>query len=250
MKQETLQAMADIGVVGAPGRGPSALFVDGENLHPWAAAALRAIAGGLPDLRACRVYGSVPRIDGWLSVPGFEPVHAGVSGSSGEAKNAADIRIAVDAMEFALRDGGGTVVLCSSDRDFTPLAWALRRHGCRVIGVGEAKTSPVFREACSRFDLLSPPPGANSGRASCTRKGIDRKIFDAVERLGGRGDGCPVAALNPELRKTDQFNISSLPDPADRQWRRYLANRPGTYRLDPRGPDARVWIIEAVGPKD
>jgi len=52
-------------------------------------------------------------------------------------KNAADIQMAVDAMELALtRDFVSTFVIVSGDSDFTPLVGKLRELNKRVIGVG------------------------------------------------------------------------------------------------------------------
>jgi hypothetical protein len=52
-------------------------------------------------------------------------------------KNAADIKLAVDAMELAYERGFvSTFVICSGDSDFTPLVAALRALNRRVIGIG------------------------------------------------------------------------------------------------------------------
>ncbi|WP_245533655.1 NYN domain-containing protein, partial [Actinoalloteichus spitiensis] len=52
-------------------------------------------------------------------------------------KNAADMRIAVDAMEALLiHPDLDTVVVATGDSDFSPLATKLREHGRHVVGVG------------------------------------------------------------------------------------------------------------------
>lgn len=257
MKQEAAHFGTGVAALTGAPEGPVGVFVDGENLQSWAAGAIAQVAMGAPEARICRVYGHHDHLHDWHGVEGFEVIHTGVPGSgAGETvKNAADVRITVDVMEFALAGLGQTVILCSSDRDFTPLVWTLRRYGRVVIGVGEAKASKSFRAVCHRFVEVSAPEKAGARGAGATAPGpvtcgIEEKILHAVERLGGRGKGCPIAALNAELRRTDGFNISCLPDPADRQWRKYLSNRPETYRLDPRGPDARVRIVPAGARKD
>ncbi|GAA1040977.1 hypothetical protein GCM10009557_63620 [Virgisporangium ochraceum] len=68
-------------------------------------------------------------------------------------KNAADIKMAVDAMELAFeRDYISTFVLCTGDSDFTPLVHKLRGLNKRVIGVGvEKSTSALLPPACDEF---------------------------------------------------------------------------------------------------
>jgi len=68
-------------------------------------------------------------------------------------KNAADIKMAVDAIELCFeRDYITTYVLGTGDSDFTPLVHKLRELNRRVIGIGvEASTSPLLPPACDEF---------------------------------------------------------------------------------------------------
>ena len=68
-------------------------------------------------------------------------------------KNAADIKLAVDALEVAFqRDFITTFVVGSGDSDFTPLVLKLREMNKRVIGVGvEGSTSELLPGACDEF---------------------------------------------------------------------------------------------------
>ncbi|MEX0705298.1 MAG: NYN domain-containing protein [Nitriliruptoraceae bacterium] len=68
-------------------------------------------------------------------------------------KNAADIQMAVDAMELALtRDFVSTFVIVSGDSDFTPLVSKLRELNKRVIGVGmKGSTSQMLPPVCDEF---------------------------------------------------------------------------------------------------
>jgi len=68
-------------------------------------------------------------------------------------KNAADIKMAVDAVEQALeRAYVTTFVICTGDSDFTPLVHKLRELNKRVIGVGvRASTSKMLPPACDEF---------------------------------------------------------------------------------------------------
>jgi uncharacterized protein (TIGR00288 family) len=68
-------------------------------------------------------------------------------------KNAADIKMAVDAMELAFeREYVSTFAICTGDSDFTPLVHKLRELNKRVIGVGvEKSTSALLPPACDEF---------------------------------------------------------------------------------------------------
>ena len=68
-------------------------------------------------------------------------------------KNAADIKMAVDAVELSFeRDYITTFVLGTGDSDFTPLVHKLRELNRRVIGIGvEASTSGLLPPACDEF---------------------------------------------------------------------------------------------------
>jgi uncharacterized protein (TIGR00288 family) len=90
-------------------------------------------------------------------------------------KNAADIKMAVDAVELAFERGYiSTFVICTGDSDFTPLVHKLRELNKRVIGVGvENSTSALLPPACDEFlfyDRLEgvdvPPAAGRRGRAA------------------------------------------------------------------------------------
>ncbi len=89
-------------------------------------------------------------------------------------KNAADIKLAVDAVELAFqRDFITTYVIASGDSDFTPLVLKLRELNRRVIGVGvEGSTSELLPGACDEFlfyGRLVGPSGA-AGAPGRSRK--------------------------------------------------------------------------------
>ena len=87
-------------------------------------------------------------------------------------KNAADIKMAVDAIELCLeRDYITTFVLGTGDSDFTPLVHKLREQNRRVIGVGvEASTSALLPPACDEFLFYERLEGVEPASPS-TRRG-------------------------------------------------------------------------------
>jgi uncharacterized protein (TIGR00288 family) len=83
-------------------------------------------------------------------------------------KNAADIKLAVDAVELAFqRDFVTTFVIGSGDSDFTPLVLKLRELDKRVIGIGvEGSTSQLLPGACDEFIFYERLLGAGNGEAT------------------------------------------------------------------------------------
>ena len=71
----------------------------------------------------------------------------------GSRKNAADIKMVVDAIEMAFeREYITTFVMCTGDSDFSPLVHKLRELNKRVIGVGvEKSTARLLPASCDEF---------------------------------------------------------------------------------------------------
>ena len=89
-------------------------------------------------------------------------------------KNAADIKMAVDAIELCFeRDYITTFVICTGDSDFTPLVGKLRELNRRVIGVGlRASTSKLLPAACDEFLFYESLEGVttDSGKKTGNRR--------------------------------------------------------------------------------
>ena len=94
---------------------------------------------------------------------GVELVHV----NSKRGKNAADIRIVIDALElfYSDRDAFTHLVLVSGDGDFTELVHRLRAHGKYVIGIGLSGTSAEYLvNACDKFIYYDKWQGVNKFR--------------------------------------------------------------------------------------
>ncbi|WCD91646.1 NYN domain-containing protein [Microbacterium sp. nov. GSS16] len=93
------------------------------------------------------------------------------------AKNGADIRLAVDAVEDMFRLPDLThVVIVAGDSDYVPLAQRCKRLGRYVIGVGVAgSTAKSLAAACDEFESYDSLPGvvrpAAEAAAATTAKG-------------------------------------------------------------------------------
>lgn len=118
----------------------------------------------------------------------------------GGRKNAADIKMVVDALELAFeRDYLTTFCICTGDSDFTPLVHKLRELDKRVIGIGvKASTSGLLPPACDEFLFYENLEGVNAPTAgSQRRRSGDAKAAAAPRRGSGtRGAAATGAEAN------------------------------------------------------
>ena len=124
-------------------------------------------------------------------------------------KNAADIQMAVDAMELALtRDFVSTFVIVSGDSDFTPLVSKLRELNKRVIGVGlKGSTSAMLPPACDEFlfyDRLEGIPRRESRGGGAAQSRPKKKPAPSK-----RGGGGKAAASEPAPQPAPDTKASS-----------------------------------------
>lgn len=93
-------------------------------------------------------------------------------------KNAADIKMVVDAVEMAFeRDYISTFVICTGDSDFSPLVHKLREWNKQVIGIGVSNsTSRLLPSACDEFLFYERLEGVelSEGRPRRRRGGDQR----------------------------------------------------------------------------
>lgn len=150
---------------------------------------------------------------------------------AGAGKNAADVLLSIDAMELALRDGVEGFVIASSDGDFAHIANRLREGGRAVVGVGEGKTPPCFRAACTVFEAINVDPPDQPV------KELDLNIRTMIAQHSTKAQGMKLAELALEMHKNHGVRISTLPE---KTWRGYLLKRPALYEVDPKGPEAKV----------
>jgi uncharacterized protein (TIGR00288 family) len=169
-------------------------------------------------------------------------------------KNAADIKMAVDAVEMAFeRDYISTFVICTGDSDFTPLVHKLRELNKRVIGVGvEQSTSAMLPPACDEFlyyDRLEgvdlPPAPERRSRAPRSsgpdRQPVERepdaptrdedalavRVAQTVAGLQGSSGGAVTASVLKRtlLRKDPTFSEADYGFRSFGELLRHLAER-------------------------
>ncbi|MCC6008502.1 MAG: NYN domain-containing protein [Rhodobacteraceae bacterium] len=215
-----------------------ALLVDGETIgHEHADTVLsRVEALGRPIVR--RVYTGKVQKPGWTSDPRFQTVF--IAAQRGAA--AADIALAIDAVDLA---HGGAVegfVLVSSEQDFSRLAHRLGADGFPVLGIGEARAPASFRAACSEFYTVDSPRRSPSGADAHSYATAGRAALAPLDAaihalLPETGASISVAALGRALRGAGHMPAAH----GLRGWSAHLARHPHLYGLSGRGPAMRVY---------
>jgi len=132
----------------SPADGPTvALFVDGPNVlreeFDVDLDDVRAVADEQGRLTATRLYldeHATPGLIQAAEARGYE-----VTVTSGDV----DVKLAVDATEFALGDGVDVLAIASRDTDFKPVLEKAARNGVRTVALapGEYGRSDALRNA-------------------------------------------------------------------------------------------------------
>lgn len=147
-----------------------------------------------------------------------------------QRKNAADIKLAVDALELAFqRDFVTTFVIASGDSDFTPLVLKLRELNKRVIGVGvEGSTSQLLPGACDEFLfyeslVASNAPAEPAKEERGELRDISRRVTRTLAGLQRSTDGQVLSSMIKRaiVRKDPTFNET---DYGFRSWGELIAN--------------------------
>jgi uncharacterized LabA/DUF88 family protein len=114
--------------------------------------------------------------------------------STQAGKNAADMRLVIDALELSYaRSHIDTFVIASGDSDFLPLANKLRENDKRVIGLAVRQaTSPLFVRACDEFIYL---PTKRDGRTPAKEGG------KPTSGRGAKGEARPSRGTIPPLAR-------------------------------------------------
>jgi uncharacterized LabA/DUF88 family protein len=246
------------------GSAQVAVFVDFENLVLGAVKELPDQANPAPYealTRLCRGYGnaSVRRAYAdWantlfgshqddLAMNGVDLIQVARVGI--QNKNAADIRMAVDAMETLIVHPEISVfILVSGDGDYSPLVQRLREFGKWVVGVGtEANASRKLVSVCSEYKYwgtlvaeVEPEvrPALNAAFDIATAEQLLVRAFEEsnAETMTAGGLKSKMLALDAAF---DEHNYGC------RSFRAFLAMLPKRVQIvEAGGPDVTVKLIE------
>jgi uncharacterized LabA/DUF88 family protein len=129
-------------------------------------------------------------------------------------KNAADIKLAVDAMELAYERGFvSTFVIASGDSDFTPLVAALRGLNRRVIGIGvKGSTSALLPPAVDEFLFYDRLPGVSEPAGEPKQPAATGNGAASKKGPGGgkRGKGQAASSGDRDLQDLQRMLTQTL----------------------------------------
>lgn len=155
------------------------------------------------------------------------------------AKNGADIRLAVDAVEDMFRLEDLThVVIVGGDSDYVPLAQRCKRLGRYVVGIGVAgSTAKSLTAACDEFASYDALPGverpkrepqpvrSNKGRGSGSSRPRSRKAIAVAPE--------DDAELGTTAELGTAAELGSTAEPASAIEPAGVADLEGTEEIDP-----------------
>jgi hypothetical protein len=168
-----------------------------------------------------------------------------------QQKNAADILMAVDAMEVLITHPDvGTFMLVAGDGDYSPLVQRLREFGKRVVGVGtKASASARLVAVCSEYKYWGTIVAAVNPEV---RAEVDAKFpISNVERLVKEAmEESPDASATGSWLKSKMLALDPSFDERNynaKSFRALLSRLPELVdvKKDRSSPDMRVTLVAA-----
>lgn len=245
-------------------RADAAVFFDFENI----AYSLRLEFNENPNFEAlmdkCQEYGRVVLARAYanwgrhtsviapLQASGFDPVYVPSYFYSNQEKttrkNAVDIHMAIEAIEtIHSRPHVSVYIILTGDKDFIPLANALRRHGKQVVALGvKGTTSPYLQQAVDDFifyhQVLDDP----------VQKKSDENVYDvlvkAIQQLQTQKDDTILPRIKHTMSELlDGFDEKKHKDAHGNHFRKFKdfireAQRLGYIHLETTGTENRVYL--------
>lgn len=177
----------------------------------------------------------------------------------GRRKNAADIKMSVDAVELALdRDYIDTFVIGTGDSDFSPLVHKLREFDKQVIGFGvEKTTSALLPPACDEFLFYERLGGLEPAEPTQDEESpllaLEKMVMRTLSGMQTSGETTVLASQLKRtlLRKDSTFSEAEYGFRSFGELLHHLANR-GILTLSP-GPatgDPEISVAEGGGEED
>ena len=133
------------------------VFVDGDGISAHHADLVLQHLSQKHHISTIRVFGNITarNVSSWSNIIKRQGVVMRHLPSLVEGKNAADIALAIDALEFHLTRPLPAYAVLTSDVDFTPLVLRLKESGACIAGFGHKGTPAHFRRVCTRFTQIS-----------------------------------------------------------------------------------------------
>lgn len=167
------------------------------------------------------------------------------------AKNRADIKLAVDAMELAYsREHVDNFVIVSGDSDFTPLVGKLRELNKRVVGMGNRESSSELLIAnCDEFIFYDSIASSSRRGRGGSRKDPIALLSESLMALQREAVDLPLASVVKDAmrRKDPAFDENALGFSTFSKFLEASAAKAGiSLQTDPRSGTYRVSMSDAT----
>ena len=187
-----------------------AILIDAENVLPASADLIFDHAASLGSVVRREIFGASSALGAWVSPVLKYAIHPNLTIKASKGKNSSDIALVIGAMDLLVEGGVDTVIIASSDSDFSALSVRLRTAGIEVIGMGMEKSNELWRTACSTFVVLNqkaqavakapakPAARTAPARSAAPAKEAPKEAEPAPTKAAGRA--ARAAAMTHEER--------------------------------------------------
>ena len=180
-----------------------AVLIDAENVLPIHADQIFTHASTLGTIKVKEIYGAAAALTSWVEPVLKYALHANLTIKASKGKNTSDIALVIGAMDLLVAGNIDTVVIVSSDSDFSALSVRLRSADIEVVGMGTEKANPLWRTACSSFVVLQAPsfrpaPAQQPARPQPAAKSVPKPAAPKQEQ-----------PANPPKKKNDTKSVAS-----------------------------------------
>ena len=175
-----------------------AILIDAENVLPSHADLIFNHAQGLGTVVSKEIYGAASALSSWVAPVLKYAIHPNLTIKAAKGKNSSDIALVIGAMDLLVTGGIDTVIIASSDSDFSSLSVRLRNAGIQVIGMGTEKANELWRTACSSFVVLQAQKPAAAPKQESGQQAAEGNRQNGQRQATAKRAARPVAATHEE----------------------------------------------------
>ena len=146
-----------------------AVLIDAENVQASFADKVFSYANSIGNVIVKEIYGIASALGLWVEPVLKYAIHPNLTIKASKFKNTSDISLVIGAMDQLIAGNVDTVIIVSSDSDFSTLSVRLRSSGLEVIGMGTDKVNPLWRTACTSFVVLNGGQTQQSGGSQTSK---------------------------------------------------------------------------------
>ncbi len=188
-----------------------AILIDAENVLPQHAEQIFTYAESLGTIVRKEIFGASSAMTTWVEPVLKYALHPNLTIKASKGKNTSDISLVIGAMDLLAEHCADTIIIASSDSDFSLLSVRLRSAGLEVVGMGTDRANPLWRTACSSFVTLSLRQPARSAAPAKPVASQPPRAASPVQPQKNQAQ--PKPAVQPQPVQ----NASGSPSPAQVQ---------------------------------